>query len=413
MDFILNLILTAIGQVGLSLLHNWPYLLAGILIAALLKRYIDAEKISTLLLRYRNIGVLASTVAAVATPLCSCGTTAVVLGMLASTVPWAPIVAFMVASPLTSPQELLYSAGLFGWPFALAFFLASILLGLVGGAIAGLIENWGWLKNQIRFSDSGPQSDRHQTSVWLEPASTPDSAAVLQSASLCGCSQPAALTQPAVLSLPTRGSGVETSALACSCSRPESILISPLELVCCEEVLPASLCACAAAPARNIPIQDQPALGAQYRTILDVIKRPGFAEFLKELYNSARQLLPIFLGFAFIGYFLNGLIPARWIEALFGGGSIYSVPLAATLGLPLYINTEGSLPLVRALLDHGMSQGAALAFMISGAGTSLGAVAGAFTIARWRVVALVVGILWIGAIFSGYLFNFLLALKLF
>jgi uncharacterized membrane protein YraQ (UPF0718 family) len=425
MDFIFSLILTAIGQVGQSLLHNWPYLLVGILIAALLKRYIDAEKVSTLLLRYRNVGVLASTVAAVATPLCSCGTTAVVLGMLASTVPWAPIVAFMVASPLTSPQELLYSAGLFGWPFALAFFLASILLGLVGGAIAGLIENWGWLKNQIRFSDSEPQSDRHQALVWLEPASTPDSAAALQPASLCGCSQPAVLTQPAaltqpadltqpaVISLPTRGSSVETSALACSCSRPESILISPLELVCCEEVLPASLCACVAAPARNIPIQDQPALGAQYRTIQDVIKRAGVADLLKEIYNSARQLLPIFLGFAFIGYFLNGLIPASWIEALFGGGSIYSVPLAATLGLPLYINTEGSLPLVRALLDHGMSQGAALAFMISGAGTSLGAVAGAFTIARWRVVALVVGILWIGAIFSGYLFNFLLALKLF
>jgi uncharacterized membrane protein YraQ (UPF0718 family) len=46
----------------------------------------------------------------------------------------------MVASPLTSPEELVYSAGLFGWPFALAFFASSIALGLAGGWMASLFE---------------------------------------------------------------------------------------------------------------------------------------------------------------------------------------------------------------------------------------------------------------------------------
>jgi uncharacterized membrane protein YraQ (UPF0718 family) len=175
----------------------------------------------------------------------------------------------------------------------------------------------------------------------------------------------------------------------------------------------AGVCACDAVASRNVPIYYQSAVDTQYQKLVNSMKGSEIVQLLKEICNSARQLLPIFLGFAFIGYFLNGLIPASWIATLFGAGSIYSVPLAATLGLPLYINTEGSLPLVRALLDQGMSQGAALAFMISGAGTSFGAVAGALTIARWRVVALVVGILWIGAIFSGYIFNLLLALKVF
>ncbi len=138
----------------------------------LLKRYIDAEKVSSFLLRFRGAGVLASTIAAVVTPLCSCGTTAVVLGMLASTVPWAPIVAFMVASPLTSPEELLYSAGLFGWPFALAFFLASIFLGLAGGAIAARFENWGWLKNQVRFTNAGQQPVANHATLRREPAAS-------------------------------------------------------------------------------------------------------------------------------------------------------------------------------------------------------------------------------------------------
>jgi len=103
-----------------------------------------------------------------------------------------------------------------------------------------------------------------------------------------------------------------------------------------------------------------------------VSSRPGVtpATFATELFTSGKRLLIMFLGFAFIGYFLNSLIPASWVAAVFGSGNIYNVPLAATLGLPLYINSEASLPLIRALLDNGMSQGAALAFMISGAGTS-------------------------------------------
>jgi uncharacterized membrane protein YraQ (UPF0718 family) len=121
----------------------------------------------------------------------------------------------------------------------------------------------------------------------------------------------------------------------------------------------------------------------------------------------------MFLGFAFVGYFLNGLIPAGWVAALFGSGKIYSAPLAATLGLPLYINSEASFPLIRALLDAGMSQGAALAFMISGAGTSIGAITGAVIIARWRVVGLVVGVLWAGAILCGLAFDLALVFKVF
>jgi len=130
--------------------------------------------------------------------------------------------------------------------------------------------------------------------------------------------------------------------------------------------------------------------------------------FLTEVLTTGRRLLVMFLGFAFIGYFLNGLIPAAWVTALFGAGNAYSVPLAATLGLPLYINSEASLPLVSAMIAGGMSQGAAMAFLIAGAGTSFGAVAGALTIARWRVVAVVIGTLWAGAILMGYLYDFLL-----
>lgn len=148
--------------------------------------------------------------------------------------------------------------------------------------------------------------------------------------------------------------------------------------------------------------------GAQGSTGSKVTPR----QWVEEMYRTGRQLLVMFLGFAFIGYVLNGLIPATMIAAVFGPGRVYGIPLAATLGLPLYVNTEGSLPLVRALMDGGMGQGAALAFLITGAGTSFGALAGALTIARWRVITVVVGTLWVGAVVLGFAYDLLLAAHL-
>ncbi len=300
--FFVDLILNSLIKVWESFAHNWPFLAISIVVGVALKMVLDQKKAAAFLMRYRRAGVLASTAVAVATPLCSCGTTAVVLGMMAGSMSWAPIVAFLVASPLTSPEGLIYSAGLFGWPFAWAFYVASIALGLLGGLAAYVMESRGWLKNQTRFQPA-----------TVEPAPVPDP------------------------------------------------------------------------PARRVTLRD---LGA-------------------ETVSMGSQLLFFFFTFAFVGYLLNGLIPQEWVSAVFGGGQVYGVPLAATFGIPFYINSEASLPLVRAMLDTGMSQGAALAFLITGAGTSLGALAGLLTIARWRVIGLVIGTLWVGAVISGFTFNFL------
>lgn len=57
-----------------------------------------------------------------------------------------------------------------------------------------------------------------------------------------------------------------------------------------------------------------------------------------------------------------------------------------------------------------MSPGAIMAFLIAGSGTSIGAIGGALTIARCKMVGLVVAVLWVGAIMVGYGHNALMAL---
>jgi uncharacterized membrane protein YraQ (UPF0718 family) len=235
----------------------------------------------------------------------------------------------------------LYSAGLFGWPFAIAFFLVSIALGLSGGMVAGWLDRRGWLRNQVRFLR--PQQSLGAAARQLAPEAIP-----------CGCQS--------------------TPASAMAGDIP---IVPPLHCSSCE---------------------------GQARFHL------RWQEFAQDVWLVGRRLVFLFLLFAFVGYFLNNLIPSSWMTSLFGSGKVYSVPLAATMGVPLYLNSEASLPLVRSMIDNGMSQGAALAFLITGAGTSIGAVAGALTIARWRVIGVVVAVLWLGAVLSGFLYDLILAL---
>ena len=373
MDAILVLLEKTLSQVWLAFVHNWPFLLVSVLVAVALKLFVPTEKLTAALLRHQKTGVLGATLAAVLTPFCSCGTTAVILGMMASTIPWAPIVAFMVASPLSSPEELIYSAGLFGWPFAISFFAASIFLGLFSGIVTAWFGAKGWLKNQSRFEKPVPQIASFPISQF----------------------QPRSYRQTAS---PNK--------------RIFSIVaVSPAVTNCCSALASSSAtpaCSCGSSGS-SISLSSSSSLQPADQPVTHPL---SFAAILQQMWTIGSRLLWMFALFAFIGYLLNNLIPTSWMTAIFGSHRVYSVPLAATLGLPLYINSEASLPLIRAMIDNGMNQGAALAFLISGAGTSIGAISGALTIARWRIIALVVGILWVGAMLAGATFNLLFPLGL-
>jgi uncharacterized membrane protein YraQ (UPF0718 family) len=316
-------------DVWITLTHVWPMLLVSIVAAAALTTYIDTERLAAALRRRTVLAVLAAVALATLTPFCSCGTMALVLGALASRVPWAPLVAFLVASPLTSPEQYALSIGLFGLPFATTFFVAAIVLGLLAGAVTSMIERTGWLAGQARLRAEPPAG---------------------------GC--PTAERPVA----PVRPTGVAGGGTTVTLTRVTDIT----------------------APTR-------------------VQVRGKWAAFGRELLVTTRRLVWYFLGFTAVGYLLIETVPTAWLIHYLGGGSGLAVPLAALLGVPVYLNTEGSMPLLAALMHGGMAPGPALAFLITGAGTSIGAVTGMLLIARARVVALVVGLLLAGAVLSGWL----------
>ena len=79
--------------------------------------------------------------------------------------------------------------------------------------------------------------------------------------------------------------------------------------------------------------------------------------FGREVAVTGRRLLVFFLVFTAVGYLVIRAIPTAWVTDLLGRGSSGAIPLAALVGIPSYVNTEASLPLVAALVDGGWAPG--------------------------------------------------------
>ena len=133
----------------------------------------------------------------------------------------------------------------------------------------------------------------------------------------------------------------------------------------------------------------------------------GEEPFWPEVWRSARLVLRWLALALVLEVFLQRLVPDAWVASLFSDDAGASIPLAVLVGAPMYLDGYAALPLVRGLLDKGMSFGAALALMISGAAVSLYAAVAVASIVRVRVFALYVLLALAGAGAAGYVASWL------
>ena len=89
-------------------------------------------------------------------------------------------------------------------------------------------------------------------------------------------------------------------------------------------------------------------------------------------------------------------------------GSWWSVPLAVKLGVPMYSNAAGIIPIIQALLEKGVPLGTALAFMMAVIGLSLPETIILRKVLKIQLIMVFVGIVAVGITIVGYLFNFVL-----
>jgi uncharacterized membrane protein YraQ (UPF0718 family) len=117
--------------------------------------------------------------------------------------------------------------------------------------------------------------------------------------------------------------------------------------------------------------------------------------------------LYVIIGIA-VGAGIHGYIPADALAGVLGEKAWWSVPVAVLVGVPLYSNAAGIIPIVSALMEKGASLGTVLAFMMSVIGLSLPEVIILRRVLKPQLIGVFVGTVALAIILTGYLFNLIL-----
>ncbi len=109
-----------------------------------------------------------------------------------------------------------------------------------------------------------------------------------------------------------------------------------------------------------------------------------------------------------VGAAIHGYVPVGFMASIMGKEAWWSVPLAVMLGVPMYSNAAGIIPIVQALLEKGAALGTVLAFMMAVIGLSLPETIILRKVLKPRLIAVFVGVVATGILLVGFLFNALL-----
>jgi uncharacterized protein len=143
----------------------------------------------------------------------------------------------------------------------------------------------------------------------------------------------------------------------------------------------------------------------------DPDKKISFDQRIQSGYDAVKEIVGkvwiyIVIGIA-VGAAVHGFVPEKFMAQLMGQSTWYSVPLSILIGVPLYSNAAGIIPIVSVLIEKGVPLGTALAFMMSVIGLSLPEMIILKKVLKLPLILTFVGIVSTGILIVGYLFNFI------
>ncbi|MCP4428906.1 MAG: hypothetical protein GY803_30855 [Chloroflexi bacterium] len=349
----MNDFVAIIQFVGTAVWQVWPLFLISILLSVLIRTL----KLDGVIRRAfdANVGaaILLATLMGAFSPFCSCTVVPVIASLLLSGVPLAPIMSFWIASPTMDPEIFTLSVGILGWPLALARLGATLALSLVAGYITLFLTNTSLLRQFL-------PGQRRQAETAVSPPPAP---AITPPLTLAAASIP--------IAGPTANIAVSGASLTVRSQKTDSTTNWRRQM---------------AASFQQIEWSE---LGR---------------EVARQSWSLGRWLLLAFLMEALITLY----VPQAAIAGILGEGNVFAVPLAALIGIPLYLSNFTALPIVSGLLAQGMQPGAAIAFLIAGPVTTIPAMTAVYGIVQKRVFVLYFSFGLFGAMVMGVVANILL-----
>lgn len=322
-------------------------------ITGFVREYIPQEKLQKHLKNQPPLkGAVMGAALGILTPFCSASMVPVAMGMIEMSAPFSTVFPFLITAPLSNFVVVGMIFGTFGFKIAVFYFVWTFGCAIAAGMTIGRsrvryqVKSIEEILSQKNAQSGGCCADTSATEVdccgqsFSKQLSCCAQSAPKDAASCCTQSAPEDAASCCTQSTP------DNAASCCAQSVPVK------ETSCCaqNELAKESSC-CAAAPADGTHVQ----------------KAKGALQFAWILF---KRIIPYVMLGAAISGFAVAYLPDDIVARYVGNSSWYAIPLAAAIGVPLYLRIEMALPLLSVLLTKGMSLGAAMALLIGGTGAS-------------------------------------------
>ena len=346
---------------GIELSALFILISAGV---SLLQQYIPDSKIQAVLSGGKGRGYFLAALLGSVTPFCSCSTIPMLRGLLKAKVGFGPTLTFLFTSPLLNPIIIGLFLVTFGFQVTVSYMAIALGISLLAGLF---LDRMGFEKYVIPESQNKPVSG----------GSCCSAAPVIQPAVSCcasGPDMPSSCCGPKV-SIPLMAKSPAIPKTPACCDNSSSAGVGNNS--CCE------------ATAKEA--------GVNFRQKLKIAFQDGWRQF--------KDVLPYLLIGVSLGAFVYGFVPDDFIAAHASGNNPLAVPIAAVIGIPLYVRAEALIPLSAVLATKGMGLGAIMALIIGGSGASLTELILLKSMFRTQMVAAFLVVILGMAIFACYFFQ--------
>lgn len=138
----------------------------------------------------------------------------------------------------------------------------------------------------------------------------------------------------------------------------------------------------------------------------------AFVQRLPEIFREAFEIIKSVFWYIIIGIglgaLMHGFIPTGFFEDYISKNNPFAVPIAVIIGVPMYSNAAGVLPIIQVFVQKGIPMGTAIAFMMAVVGLSIPEATLLKKVMTWKLIAIFFSVVTICIIISGYLFNIIL-----
>lgn len=304
------------------------------------------------------------------TPFCSCSTVPITAGLLKGGVPFGPTMAFLFSSPVLNPVIIALLLSLFGYQVTIVY----VVVTFCGSMVAAALMSKMGMENQIKpllnvqmsccIPEAKPKTITHEN----------------QTKTVCCSAKPIEAPKKIILPMYQPSEG-------CCAAQEKAVSKIAFKSSCCA---------------------GSPEMDAQTAVPLQITFRDKLKSASISAIDTFKGVFWYLLLGAGIGAFIYGFFPQDLVIKLAGPGNPWSIPIAAAIGVPMYIRAETVIPISAALVAKGMGVGTVLALIIGGAGASIPEMIILSSMFRKKLIAAFVVNVFLVAIGAGYFADLLI-----